>query len=691
MDGYLPTGIPTLDTLLGGRGLPEGACLLVRGEPGSGKTTLALQIARHNLLQGAGFSVVWLSAEQPPKESLGQVLGSLWCESYADFTVTNPSFQAPDLDQWFPPWQTGGFNDFLEGLPARLPAPRPDLLVIDSLNALLSRVECSFGRELSERQALLAILALFGTLRTHTGRPNTILTAEAAGVFHGCAPESYICDVVVELSRQSVTHAVPYSYDVPTDWREWREDLLLCCVTKGRGLPIQRRPSCYEFVAGEGLKFYPTYAAQGLVSLFCENASQIEEIAVLRTVDVPSLFPGVVVQDFHRSGLQRMFGIRRYQDHIPPRYPLVLSSVDEYWLDVLRNEQLLEAIPAKELKLYSLEDTEDSVDLSKTQIITELCRAKQRLYRDSRSGAYLAVPYMANIGMLVYRRDLLEELGKPPPETWEELETICDQLRAKKLPHLLLLETRTYDTLMATALELCWTHGAVCNTNYKEGTKDLVVGYADGGFEDLLAAIVRLFSWVHDKKIVPLNSTLEPMYHSHYEWAFARHWYSTWIDVLASHDQNGEPLIRDDMSLGFCEIPLADAYRDRCGGHARCRSAWGEWYLAIQRGSENIELGIDLINNLMTSRKVTERATTGAGLPVVEQFYRTCGEDICCGTDLSYNELRRRFFADAGSRTDIADYRKVARILSGALRAVVSNPGCKVEGLLEYALREIQR
>ena len=38
------TGVPGLDAVLGG-GLPRGALALVMGPPGSGKTTLALQIA----------------------------------------------------------------------------------------------------------------------------------------------------------------------------------------------------------------------------------------------------------------------------------------------------------------------------------------------------------------------------------------------------------------------------------------------------------------------------------------------------------------------------------------------------------------------------------------------------------------------------------------------------------------------
>src|SRR3954470_2073341 len=59
-DGLAATGIAGLDHILGG-GLPSDRVYLVEGDPGSGKTTLALQFLREGLQQGEKVLYVTLS------------------------------------------------------------------------------------------------------------------------------------------------------------------------------------------------------------------------------------------------------------------------------------------------------------------------------------------------------------------------------------------------------------------------------------------------------------------------------------------------------------------------------------------------------------------------------------------------------------------------------------------------------
>lgn len=65
-DFRIPTGIEELDILLNG-GFPKGAAVLVAGEPGSGKSTLVLQMA--SLVGSKGYKVLYGCGE----ESLSQI------------------------------------------------------------------------------------------------------------------------------------------------------------------------------------------------------------------------------------------------------------------------------------------------------------------------------------------------------------------------------------------------------------------------------------------------------------------------------------------------------------------------------------------------------------------------------------------------------------------------------------------
>jgi hypothetical protein len=305
----------------------------------------------------------------------------------------------------------------------------------------------------------------------------------------------------------------------------------------------------------------------------------------------------------------------------------------------------------------------------------------------------LAVPHWLNMGLLVYRKDLLNQVDRPPPRTWEDVEEISQILKTSKLPFLLLLETQSYDTLLATMFELAWGHGAFWRVTESDNESLTINFDFESSFDLFVQAMERLYSWIHDIKLVPMRSTVDPECNSEVEWAFARHWYSTWIDYRTKRNDRGELFakFKDHPEFGITTIPISRALKAIQKDSERHFSAWGEWYLAMQRGSENLELGIDLIQNLMTARKITERAWSGAGLPPVEKFYEVHGEQLCPETDKTFNELRQMFFGDARSRTAFQGYRRVARVLSGALNVLLTKqvPKSKVRALFTNAFREI--
>src|SRR4051812_26906199 len=75
----LGTGISHLDEVLGG-GVPEGDVLLVIGPPGSGKTTLAFQLAFHAAARGDHVVYVSTLSEPGPRLLKHQRTFSFWNE-----------------------------------------------------------------------------------------------------------------------------------------------------------------------------------------------------------------------------------------------------------------------------------------------------------------------------------------------------------------------------------------------------------------------------------------------------------------------------------------------------------------------------------------------------------------------------------------------------------------------------------
>ncbi len=76
--GVISTGFPKLDALLGPRGLPREASVVVRGGPSSGKTTLALRCVAE--AQAAGDIVAWLDLTHAldPVEAAGRGVDLRW-------------------------------------------------------------------------------------------------------------------------------------------------------------------------------------------------------------------------------------------------------------------------------------------------------------------------------------------------------------------------------------------------------------------------------------------------------------------------------------------------------------------------------------------------------------------------------------------------------------------------------------
>jgi DNA repair protein RadA/Sms len=133
-----PTGIGELDRVLGG-GLVPGSLVLIGGDPGIGKSTLALELAA--ALGGSGRSVLYVSGEESPRQAkmraeriaLRRGLDHLWVQSEIE----------------------------LDSILRQVDSLKPALLVIDSIQTLhLGSLEGAPGSVSQVRECGLRLLRL---------------------------------------------------------------------------------------------------------------------------------------------------------------------------------------------------------------------------------------------------------------------------------------------------------------------------------------------------------------------------------------------------------------------------------------------------------------------------------------------------------------------------------------------------
>ena len=158
------SGVPGLDDVLGG-GFPRGRVLLLEGNPGSGKTTLALQFLLEGVANGERCLHVTLGESRGELEEIFQshgwslegldVLELTSSEADLDPNATYTVFDASEVE----------FEDTIGKVLAEVDRVRPSRLVIDSLSEFRLLAESS----LRYRHQTLALKQYF------SGRGCTVL------------------------------------------------------------------------------------------------------------------------------------------------------------------------------------------------------------------------------------------------------------------------------------------------------------------------------------------------------------------------------------------------------------------------------------------------------------------------------------------------------------------------------------
>ena len=183
--GFEMTGVPQLDLVLGG-GLPRGALSIIVGPPGSGKTTLASQIAF--AVARRGLRVMILTALSEPITSL---LAHLSSYTFFDASLIGSTVQLYSLQQFLPQGVAATTQEIL----AAVRQTNAHMVILDGFQSIRSMEPESVAT-----RRLLYNLGARMSLRGTT----TLVTTEADPDDPALFPEMTTGDVLISLYFKTI-------------------------------------------------------------------------------------------------------------------------------------------------------------------------------------------------------------------------------------------------------------------------------------------------------------------------------------------------------------------------------------------------------------------------------------------------------------------------------------------------------
>ncbi|MFH1501574.1 MAG: ABC transporter substrate-binding protein [Candidatus Eisenbacteria bacterium] len=214
-----------------------------------------------------------------------------------------------------------------------------------------------------------------------------------------------------------------------------------------------------------------------------------------------------------------------------------------------------------------------------------------------------AVPWFTDAGVLYYRRDLLEEAGRPVPETWDEFVATCKAVVVEPDMDGFVWQGARYEGLVCDFLEFLWGMG---------GTLDAEALAADpeGSRRNIEATLDRMRSLM-DEGVTPESVLTYKEEDSRRVFTeghalFLRNWPYAW-----SMAEGAESKVKGAVGIA----PLA---------HAPGQTAYstiGGWNVAVSAYTEHPDEALEFLRFITGEKSLKERAIAGAYLPTRKSIY----------------------------------------------------------------------
>jgi circadian clock protein KaiC len=231
---FLFTGIPGLDSILSG-GLTRDRLYLVEGEPGSGKTTMALQFLLEGVKQGESVMYITLSETAVELRAVADSHGWSLDGIYVHEVIPSEDILDPkEQYTMFHPSEVE-LGTTTQDILSAVERVKPNRVVLDSL----SELQLLAGSSLRYRRQVLAYKQFFAS------RSCTVLLLDDRTALNG------------DLQVRSIAHAVISLHQNLQDYGAERRRLR---VAKYRGVAFRSGLHDYAITTG-GLVVYPRLVA----------------------------------------------------------------------------------------------------------------------------------------------------------------------------------------------------------------------------------------------------------------------------------------------------------------------------------------------------------------------------------------------------------------------------------------------
>ncbi len=610
----LSTGVVGLDTMLSG-GIQRGHTFLVAGSAGVGKTTLGLSFINAGVQ--VGETAVYVSFEEPA-DALVQLADGF---GMALANIADDKFRIMHC----PPvhLRTDEFIAQLEAEIERLGARR---VVIDSITDLaLAAQDSNRLREtvyainaMLKQHGITAILTtevpeLFG--QTHVTNEHISIIVDGIILMKYLEMESEIQRAISVLKMRGSDHD---------------KDIRRFIIDAG-GLHVQSR-----FEGAEGLMAGSARSVSITLSVrsFTEIDEQHNQELLQRFSQVnPRVTPISISLPYNPDEARKTVDAALAADVSE----LSVAPMCLYWMsEILQMDRLQ---PLDEL-LSSAEAEEHLPELLTAG------RADDHTY---------AIPALATCGVLLYRKDLLEEFSfQTPPETWDELIEQATTVVAGRPEEELIgyqFPGYMYEGLTTSFLQNLWSNGARLFDGDEVSLDE----------QRTLETLVHMHDLIYKHSLVPRNIVtaahgLEPQK----DFVEGRTVFLTLLPSVAQAAQRFDSPVRG--KIGISCPPM--------GPHGEQSLTFlSGWLYGIPRGARAPQAARQFIRFMTSPQVQKERALRGGPLPTIEAIYSD-PEVLAFNPD--YTGIRE-MLRTAICRSEVPQYSAVSRIIQEHLHAMLRN------------------